>query len=409
MTPAARLQMVIEILDAAQHTGQPLDRFLKQWFAARRFAGSKDRRAIAETVFTIQRSRAQLGHRMGASGGRSLVIALVAGQGGNLDGLFSGGYGPAPLTGEERERLAHDAAAMPDWVRGEYPPWLEDDLRAAFGPALVAEMEALQARAPVDLRVNTLKAARPAVLAALQEQGFAATPTPWSPVGIRIPPGQGAGLAALPLFTEGAIEFQDEAAQIAALLADAQPGMAVLDLAAGAGGKALAMAAAMENRGTITAFDSDLRRLAPLAARVARAGASIVHVGQKPFDGALFDRVFVDAPCSGTGTWRRQPELRWRLTPERLAELTRVQDGLLDEAARLTRPGGMILYATCSLLAAENHERIAAFLARQPGFLPANLAETGGLGAVPGLEQDFRASPARTGTDGFFAAGLVRA
>jgi 16S rRNA (cytosine967-C5)-methyltransferase len=410
MTPAARLQMTIEILAAMADTHQPLDRFLKHWFGRRRFAGSGDRRAIAETVFAIQRSRARLAHRMGADGPRALAIAYaadVAGEAGALDTLFGGPYGPEPLSDEERARLSQAPPPIPDWVRGEYPLWLEGELKRAFGDALMAEMDAAQARAPVDLRVNTLKATRPAVLAALAHDGFAAHPTPFSPVGIRIPPGQGsAALARSPLFTDGAFEFQDEAAQLAALLAGARPGQAVLDMAAGAGGKALALAAAMEGRGTILACDADPRRLAPLAERAARAGAAIITAGPMPAAGQTFDLVFVDAPCSGTGTWRRQPELRWRLTPDRLAELTRIQDDLLDRAARYVRPGGMLFYATCSLLPVENQDRVAAFLARRSDFTLIDLEKNWGHPSPPGLGQVFCATPARGGMGGFFAAGL---
>lgn len=414
MTPAARLQMAIEILAAMGTTPQPLDRFLKQWFRSRRFAGSKDRREIGETVFTVQRARARLAHRMGDEAPRALVMALAAAQGGDLEALFSGGYGPAPLTDAERAALSRTPQPMPDWVRGEYPLWLEGELKRGFGDGLMAEMEALQARAPVDLRVNTLKATRPDVLAALTAEGFAAEPTTYSPVGIRIPPGEGsAALAKSDLFLRGAFEFQDEAAQIAALLAGARPGMTVLDLAAGAGGKALAMAAAMQDRGRILAFDDKAERMAPLAERAARAGASIIALapgrGGPAWGNGKFDVVFLDAPCSGTGTWRRQPELRWRLTPQRLADLTAIQDGLLDEAARHTAPGGLILYATCSVLPVENRDRVQAFLARRPEFSLVNLADGWAEPLPPGLAADFRASPARTGTDGFFAAGLRRA
>jgi 16S rRNA (cytosine967-C5)-methyltransferase len=409
--------MAIEILEAMGETRQPLDRFLKQWFRGRRFAGSKDRREIGEMVFAVQRAHARLAHRMGSDNPRALAIALAAEQGGDPAALCGGGYGPAPLTDAERAALARPPGPMPDWVRGEYPPWLEDELKRGFGDRLMEEMEALQARAPVDLRVNTLKASRPDVLAALKAEGFAVQPTPWSPVGIRIPPGEGhAALAKSELFLRGAFEFQDEAAQIASLLAGARPGMTVLDLAAGAGGKALAMAAAMQNKGRILAFDDSKQRLAPLAGRAARAGATIIATTERRGGPAwgdgqrrnAFDVVFLDAPCSGTGTWRRQPELRWRLTPQRLADLTRIQNDLLDDAARHVRPGGLILYATCSVLPVENQDRVAAFLGRRPDFSPVSLAD-GWQGPVPpGLAQDFRASPARTGTDGFFAAGLRR-
>ncbi len=414
MTPAARLQAAIDILAGLEQTQQPVDRYLRDFFRARRYAGSKDRRAISERVFDILRHRARLAHRMADASARALVIAALLAEGEDPAALFSGGYGPEPLDDAERAAIAAKPHPEPPHVTGEYPQWLEPSLARAFGPRLAEEMGALQARAPVDLRVNTLKAARPDVLAALKEEGFAAAPTPHSPIGIRIPPGEGsAALSASPLFLSGAFEFQDEAAQLAALLADARPGMKVLDLAAGAGGKALAMAAAMNNQGAILAFDDVPARLKPLAERAARAGAACITLAEKrggPLWGdCKFDLVFLDAPCSGSGTWRRQPELRWRLTPARLAELIRLQDRLLDDAARHVGetgagPGGRLLYATCSLLPEENEDRVAAFLARNSAFRQIAPAWEG---HIPGLAMDLRASPALTGTDGFYCALLA--
>jgi len=287
------------------------------------------------------------------------------------------------------------------------------ELRRAFGSRLLEEMAALQGRAPVDLRVNSLKAKRADVLAALKTEGFAAAPAPYSPWGIRIPPGEGsAALAKSALFESGAFEFQDEAAQLASLLAGAEPGMEVLDLAAGAGGKALAMAASMNDQGAILAFDDNAARLAPLAERARRAGARCIILAQKrggPLWGhGKFDLVFLDAPCSGSGTWRRQPELRWRLTPERLVELNRTQDWLLDDAARHTKTGGRLIYATCSLLPVENQDRVAAFLSRNPGFATVDLRDGWSGKPVSGLGTDFRATPQTTGTDGFYCAALRR-
>jgi 16S rRNA (cytosine967-C5)-methyltransferase len=338
------------------------------------------------------------------------MIAALLAENEDPAALFSGGYGPAPLTDAERAAIATAPPPAPPHVTGEYPDWLVPSLTRAFGDSLAAEMAALQRRAPVDLRVNMLKASRSDVLAGLQAEGFAAAPTPWSPVGIRIPPGEGSTvLAKSPLFLAGAFEFQDEAAQIAAALAGAKPDMRVLDLAAGAGGKALAMAAAMHNQGVILAFDDNPKRLAPLAERAARAGASCITMatgrGGPLWGNGKFDLVFLDAPCSGTGTWRRQPELRWRLTPARLAELTGIQDGLLDEAGRHTRAGGRLLYATCSLLPEENEDRVGAFLSRNPAFRRLDAAAAW-EGKIPGLGQDFRATPAATGTDGFYCALL---
>lgn len=409
MTPAARLQMAIEILQGLEQTSQPADRFLKAWFRSRRFAGSKDRRAIAEQVFAVQRRRAHLSHRMRNSTPRALVIAALIEGGEDPHLLFTGGYGPAPLTEDERSTIATAPRPEPRWVQGEYPQWLDQELRRAFGDRLQEEMAAFIARAPADIRVNTLRGERDAVIASLSGEGIACAPTPYAPHGIRIT-GDAANLSKSALFESGAFEFQDEAAQIAAELCGAQPGLRVLDLAAGAGGKSLAFAAAMKNQGEILACDVRGEALFELEQRAARAGAVIIKT--LPLDhgqpSGLFDAVFVDAPCSGTGTWRRQPELRWRLTPGRLAELMALQDRLLDQAAGLVRPGGRLVYATCSILGCENQDRLAALQARQPGFEPLNLAQNWPGVVPPGLGQDFRASPALTGTDGFYCAALSK-
>jgi 16S rRNA (cytosine967-C5)-methyltransferase len=408
MTPAARQQMAIEILEGLEHTTQPADRFLKSWFRIRRFAGSKDRRAIAEQVFSVMRARARLTHRMGDTH-RARMIAALLEAGESVETLFSGGYGPAPLTEEERAAIAGTPPAAPNWVQGEYPAWLEPELTRAFGDRLPEEMAAFIARATTDLRVNTLKATRDDVLAQLNADGIACAPTPYAPHGIRIT-GDAANLSNSALFESGAFEFQDEAAQIASVLCGAEPGMRILDLAAGAGGKSLAFAASMKNQGEIVACDVRGEALFELEKRALRAGVTIIKT--LPLDHGqptgLFDAVFVDAPCSGTGTWRRQPELRWRLTPGWLAAVTETQDRLLDQAAPLVRPGGRLFYATCSVLPVENEDRLAAFRVRHVGFAPLNLLENWPQNPPPGLAGDFLASPAKTGTDGFYCAGLRR-
>jgi len=409
MTPAARLQMAIEILEALETTAQPTDRFLKAWFRTRRFAGSGDRRAIAERVFSAQRHHAALAHRMGDERPRALMIAALLESGEDIEALFTGGYGPAPLTEAERTAIATTPGPAPDWVRGEYPAWLESELSRAFGDRLAEEMQAFIGRAPTDLRVNTLKAGREEVLQALHTQGVTATPTSYAPHGIRIT-GEAGNLSETALFKSGAFEIQDEAAQIAAQFCAPTPGMRVLDLAAGAGGKSLALAAAMENRGEIVACDVRGDALVELEKRSARAGVTIIrtlHLDHTQPCGA-FDLVLVDAPCSGTGTWRRQPELRWRLTAARLAELTALQDRLLDRAAGLTALGGRLIYATCSILPVENQDRVVAVLARSSGFSRLDLGQSRPINQPPGLNQDFRASPALTGMDGFYCAGLRR-
>ncbi len=270
MTPAARLQMAIDILEGLNATAQPADRYLKDWFKARRFAGSKDRRAIADQVFRIFRQHAQFTHRMGGDAPRALAIAALLSDGGDPETLFTGGYGPAPLSDAERAAIATAPSDPPLWVQGEFPQFLESELTRAFGENLMAEMAAFQARAPVDLRVNTLKATREEVLAALTADGFACEALPEIANGIRCE--AGAALNKHPLFGSGVFEIQDAAAQIASALADARPGMRVLDMAAGAGGKALALAAAMQNQGEIIASDIRGPALAELETRAVRAG-----------------------------------------------------------------------------------------------------------------------------------------
>ncbi|HEY6577837.1 MAG TPA: RsmB/NOP family class I SAM-dependent RNA methyltransferase, partial [Rhizomicrobium sp.] len=258
-------------------------------------------------------------------------------------------------------------------------------------------------------RANTLKSSRDGVLAELRGDGFAAEATPHAPHGIRIARHEGASaLSRTRAYLDGRFEFQDEAAQIASLLCAANPGETILDLAAGAGGKALALAAAMDNRGLIVARDNDATRLAQLAPRATRAGVGIIREGE-PEENA-FDAVLVDAPCSGSGAWRRQPEQKWRLTPERLREWRDTQDQLLDEAAQAARR--RIVYATCSIFACENEDRISAFLSRHPEFhiRPAAAIWRDATGAAPppGMGELFKATPGATGTDGFFTAVLLR-
>jgi 16S rRNA (cytosine967-C5)-methyltransferase len=391
MTPAARLAAAIEIVGLLRETNQPADRLMRDYFRTRRFAGSKDRRAIAERVFGLYRHRAHYAWRMGGDDPRRLAIASLLVEGASPDDYFIGGYGPAPLSEDERAVIAATPGPAPLWVEGEFPQFLQAELQRAFGDRLLTEMAAFQQRAPVDLRVSTLKAVRDDVLAQLRADGFVAEPTAHTRDGIRCQPG--VSLTNHSLFETGAFEIQDEAAQMAVALAEAKPGMRVLDLAAGAGGKSLALAAAMQNRGEIIAADVRGPALAELERRAVRAGASIIKthlLGDLP-QGA-FDLVFLDAPCSGSGTWRRQPEAKWRLTPARLAELMATQDGLLDLAANLAP---RLIYATCSILPCENQDRAAAFAARHPQFSK--------------LPNDFKASPAGTGTDGFYAAIFLRA
>jgi len=417
MTPAARIQAAIEILDALNATALPADRLLRDWFRARHFMGSKDRAAVSMRVFDVLRHRASAAWRMGREDPRSLVIGSLTAEAltqETIAQLFdAGAYGPSPLTADELRRIANPPAGPPPrHVLGEYPQWLEPELTRAFGGRLLDEMGAMSLRAPVDLRVNSLRASRDDMLVGLRSLNVACEPTPFAPSGIRVPSAEGLGaLQQTQFFQTGAFEFQDESSQIAALLCDAKPGASVLDLAAGSGGKALALAASMQDKGEILAFDTDATRLKQLRPRARRAGANIIAAtgnreGPMWGDG-LFDIVLVDSPCSGSGAWRRNPGAKWRLTEGRLAELRALQSKLIESGARHTKPGGRLIYATCSVFRSENEDVIDAFLADNPRFKV--VAADGVWRAVagsappPGMKDNFNATPLNTGTDGFFA------
>ena len=412
MTPAARIQAAIEILEGLGTSRLPADRFIREFFRARRYAGSKDRAAISERVYDVFRHRGSYAWRMGGEAPRALVIASLLNEGADVATLFTGGnYAPAALSDAERMSISAPPREPPAHTKGEYPQFLEGELQRAFGEDVLPEMSAMLERAPVDLRVNTLKTNRDDLIAALKADGFDASAARYSPLGVRLPAGT-RGLEQSKAFLAGAFEFQDEAAQIAVLLCEARPGMRVLDLAAGAGGKSLALAATMRNEGEIVASDIDANRLRQIAPRAERAGVTIIAT-REPRAGESFDRVLVDAPCSGSGTWRRQPENKWRLTPERLAELNRVQDELLARAAALVKPGGRIVYATCSFLPCENEDRVERFRASHPAFPIRDAGqvwrESPGGEPLPGKTAFFKATPRSTGTDGFFAAVMQNA
>jgi 16S rRNA (cytosine967-C5)-methyltransferase len=426
MTPGARLQSAIDILNDIFLSGRPADRIMENWARSNRYAGSKDRAAISNLVYTVLRRRAELSAATGHEDARLLAfaaLALVEGEG--VSALADGSrHAPAPLTEEERAVL--DAASLPGpdaapWVRLNYPEWLHPEFEEAFGGALEREMAALMDRAPTDLRVNTLKANREAALAALEEAGLSAEPCPWSPWGLRLT--SRGNLPGLSVYRDGVIEIQDEGSQLACLLAGAKPGEQVVDLCAGGGGKSLALAAMMGNRGQIYACDTDGRRLAPLEPRAQRAGIRNLQTrtlgpfrpgeADTDFAGleARMDCVLVDAPCSGTGAWRRSPDARWRLDPGTLEGYRAAQAEVLARAAALVRPGGRIVYVTCSLLPSENERQVEAFLAAHRDFklVPWKAQWPEDLVPPPAMAGDwFRLSPASTGTDGFFVVILRR-
>ena len=433
MIPAARLSAAIEVLADIGARRRPAPDALKDWGLAHRFAGSKDRAAIASLVYDALRRRASSAYVMADEGPRALLLGALALARGleteAIAALCSGErFAPAPLSAEERRRLAlADLTGAPAHVAGDFPDWLEEELAAAFGADIVAEMQALAARAPIDIRVNTLKTERMRLMPALVHLG--AEVTQHAPTALRFPAGEdgrGPTLQVTPEFLKGQFEIQDEGSQLVALMAGAAPGAQVVDLCAGGGGKTLELAALMDNSGQIYATDADARRLAPIHDRLTRAGVRNVQVrtpkgrADEPLAdlAGRIDLVLVDAPCTGIGTWRRNPDTKWRVRPGALAERMKDQDLVLARAERLVKPGGRIAYVTCSVLPAENDARVAAFLEDHGDFrsvpprdvlalAPDSLSERDDLVSSGGL--GLQLTPRRTGTDGFYLALMERA
>jgi 16S rRNA (cytosine967-C5)-methyltransferase len=430
MTPSARLLASIELIEEIDSAGRkPADAVANNFFRDRRFIGSGDRRAVSDRVWGVLRARRRLGWWLGRAGAypaaRLLVSASLLLEGWTMAGLeqgFSGGqFAPAPLGTEEKavvrslEGRTIDHPQMPLAVRLEIPDWILPHLQARFGATLDEEMAALAEPAPLDLRVNALKSTVDQARQALLAEGIEAEPTPYSPWGLRV--AHRRPVTAGAAFQTGAVEIQDEGSQLVALLLGAAPGMRVADWCAGAGGKTLAIAALMENRGHIVACDVSEARLDGAVKRLRRAG---VHNAERHLtvDGdkwvkrraQSFDRVLVDAPCTGTGTWRRNPDGRLRLTETDLAELLPKQARILDTAERLVRPGGRLVYATCSLLRQENEDQVEAFSARHPAFRIVPLSDAWTLPIpAPCPDPYLVLTPLRHGTDGFFATVLERA
>ncbi len=387
MTPAARVQAAIDLLDAiiaaAGESGAAADTLIARYFKTRRYAGAGDRRAVRELVFRAIR---RAGER--PASGRAAMLGLVRDRA-DLACLFDGSaYGPATI-----------AAGEPEAPPGIAPAWLLQ----RFDPMVAAdELPALLERAPLDLRVNRLRGTRAEALSALPD----AAPTPHSTIGLRLT--EETRVERMPAWNSGLVEVQDEGSQLICLGCEAGPGGLVVDLCAGGGGKTLALAAEMENEGRLVACDADRARLRRIAPRLERAGATNVEArlldpGREA--AALADLagqarlVLVDAPCSGTGTWRRNPETRWRVSPSRLAAFVKLQAHLLDVAAELVGPGGHLVYAVCSLLAEEGRDQAAALTGRS-SLVPEPLPIPAGRPAGTGL----LLTPGRDGTDGFFVA-----
>jgi 16S rRNA (cytosine967-C5)-methyltransferase len=435
MTPGARIEAAIGLLDQIEQTRAPADDIVATYFRRHRFAGSGDRGAISEHIYAVLRRRAALdwwierqGSGLPLDARRRMLAALAlvedwtpAAIAGACDGDR---FRPPPLSREEAHlvealsREKREPREMPPDARGNYPAWLAPHLEAALGRGLAREMAALNEGAALDLRANLLKLDdREQARAALAREGVEAARTRLSPLGLRV--FERIPLDTLEAFRNGLVEVQDEGSQLASLLADARPGMRVVDFCAGAGGKTLALAAAMGNRGHLVACDVSAARLERATQRLRRAGAAIVQ--RVPLSGERdkwvkrhaqsFDRVFIDAPCTGTGTWRRNPDAKWRLRPEDLAELAALQVEILDSAQRLVKPGGRLVYVTCSLLREENEAQVERFLRDHGDFslLPIGAVWRETIGGEPPASGDtLRLSPARHGTDGFFVAVMAR-
>lgn len=403
MTPGARLAAAGEILAEIIARKAAADRTISAWGKAHRFAGSKDRAAIGERVFAVLRRYNECAFAMGSDAPRALVLGSLK----ILDGLDAeridalctdGSHALGALSASERDVL--HTAPVPDqpWIEHNYPEWLHGALVSAFGDDLARELAALCQRAPLDLRVNTLKAQREDVVLELQAFGLHPALCKQAATGIRLSAGSDVKITQLPCYLEGRVDVQDESSQIAVQLAAARAGDVVVDLAAGGGGKALALAALMQNKGQIIACDVSHERLQRMMPRIERAGAAIIDIAGDPYsesvkhrvgDGA--DLVFIDAPCSGSGTWRRNPESKWTLDAERLDGYHAAQAQLLEWAVALTGTCGRIVYAVCSVLPAEGPRQVESFCRRFPTWSAA---------------MELTLTPARSDTDGFFVAEL---
>ncbi|ESQ76250.1 RsmB/NOP family class I SAM-dependent RNA methyltransferase [Asticcacaulis sp. AC402] len=448
MTPAARLQAAADILDQVSGTRTTVEAVLKQWGQGNRYAGSKDRRAIADRVYRCVRGRSRLlwamqkgekspGHTKGE--GRALVLASLALIDGmaieDIEILYSGaGYGPQPLTEDERGLLSAADGEAPAWVRSGLPEFVVSRFQQQFGGAWAVEATCLMMpRAPIDLRVNGAKTTREAMLKVLVEEGLSPQPTPFSLFGIRLPAEPPPSLVKLTAYQQGLIEIQDEGSQLAAFLAGAGllPGAdkgkmpKVIDFCAGGGGKTLALAQMMNGKGEIYACDVVEKRLRAIEPRLQRAGASahFVHFFDPENDTQLSqlhdaDLVLVDAPCSGSGTWRRHPEEAHRLNEAEVERLHTLQTHILSRAARCVRPGGRLVYVTCSVLDDENAATADVFEAENPAFVALPIHSLAGMA---GLFVDntaqltelsaghrLRLTPHTTATDGFFIAAYTR-
>lgn len=405
MQQGARYQAVLDLISEIFKDVKPADGIIEAYLKSRKYIGSKDRRFIADTVWEIIRSRMKLEFDACSREYRKILLTYLKKKGEDIEVVFDGGqYSPAPLSTEEKEWLQYDNEDVyPPYVEAETPEWLYKKVRD------VRLLKSLNEPAAADFRINVKS--REAALDKLKAEGFEVYPTPYSPLGIRsrerIPLGNCIA------YKEGMIEVQDEASQIAALLCDVKPGHKIVDYCCGAGGKSLAMAYLLQNRGHIFAHDIEKRRLMAIKPRIERLGIKNIElIDFLATSDKDFDRFVVDAPCSGTGTWRRSPDAKFRLNQNMVDKLNRIQIELLEKAYEKTVSGGRIIYITCSILNEENEEIIAAFLQNYPDVRPVNIKELWESKiAAPypyHSEKYLRMSPLSTGTDGFFVCVMEK-
>ncbi|MCR9212646.1 MAG: RsmB/NOP family class I SAM-dependent RNA methyltransferase [Proteobacteria bacterium] len=431
MTPSARLAAAAELLALIAASPSPAENEIGSFFRARRYAGSKDRRWVSEFVYKCLRRRGEIDWvltqlKLDQTPRLQALLALIMFEDVHLQELqqtyLVGPHSLEELTEEEGATLETftglDLSTMPPHVVGNFPKWLADKLDQQYDGEAAAIMASYQQRGPVTLRANLLKTTREEALTLFEEADIPVSPTKLSPDGLILEARQ--NLSRHPLLEKGIVEIQDEAAQISSRLAMPRPGMLVIDYCAGGGGKSLALAAQMQNSGRISAFDINPRRMRDIAGRSRRAGIDILEsavLAQDDSDQELLaglygaaDRVFVDAPCSGSGTWRRQPDQKWKFSEEKLQELRGLQATILENACQLVASGGRLIYATCSILIEENQHQVSQFLKAQPSFklLPVQeLWEEAGL-RDSYTEDYFSVTPADFGSDGFFTAVLER-
>ena len=427
MRLGGRLAAAIEVLDDIERRHRPTADALKDWGLSHRFAGAGDRAAIGNIVYDALRRKRSAAWLLDADTSRALALGALFLEWNQTPesvnrALDGDRFAPAPLDEAEVRAIAsRQLAAAPPIVRADAPDWCGPLLERTFGESWPDEARSLAGRPPLDLRVNTLMSRRDKVLAELDATGAAAMSL--AHFGLRIPPieadGRHPNVQAEPAFQKGWFEIQDEGSQVAAELAGAKPGMQVLDFCAGAGGKTLALAASMENKGQVYAYDAEKQRLAPIFDRIRRAEARNIQVVSKlpelaKLEGQM-DLVLIDAPCTGSGTWRRRPDAKWRLTARQLDVRRAEQAKILDDAKVFVKPGGRLVYITCSVFREENHDQIDRFLTANPQFVPVDhdaLFEQHfhGKSSVARIDKNrgIILSPLRSGTDGFFFAALTK-